>query len=163
MRTGYVRALEQDFGRSSKKRGALLYTIFFGSIHTYTTERPTKSFRTLMGARAIIWAIEQDFGHSNVRKYSRKQDGLCKRTPHKNENAKHGRTHEVLGFLAKLWALKCGNMFSQDLVFGQAVAHKSVVKFEGALEQMYGRALICVGARVMYRCYIRLLFCRARN
>jgi hypothetical protein len=69
----------------------------------------------------------------------------------------------VLGFQAKLWALKCGNMFSQDLVFGQTVAHKRGVKIEGALEQMSGRALICVGARVMYRCFIRQLFCRARN
>lgn len=66
MTTVAVRALEQDFVRSSKTIGALLYNSFLGGIHIYTTERPTKSFRTLMGARVNIWAIEQDFGRSNV-------------------------------------------------------------------------------------------------
>ena len=133
-------ALEKSLGRSSKTRGALLYTIFFGSRQTYTTERPSNSFRTRMGARAIIWAIEQDFGHFNGRKYSRKQDGFCKRTPHKNENAIHGRTHEVLGFQAKLWALKCGNMFPKTWFLDK----RSPTKAESKLK---GRSSKCLGER----------------
>jgi hypothetical protein len=136
---------------------------FFGE-HTYLYNRaPNKIYsyphgRSIahLGDRARLWALQCLRVFLQGRRF-------YKWTPHKSENAIHGRSHEVLGFLATLWALKCGNMFSQDEVFGQALAHKIEVKFEGALEQMSGRAFICVGARVMYRFYIRLLFCRARN